>query len=95
MTSFKPREKRQRERPVTSGAFCDWCPCANCAGGKAPIFPVFNILLADGTHMCDVCWSYPPCGIDDDCEEYVSKGSCSHRPPLAPGAEWIARSEPR
>ncbi len=83
------RPNRQRKAPLAiKGLPCDWCVCANCTGSSPAFMDTFSVLLADGSRMCDTCWQYPPCGGSDDCIEFDTLGTCSHRPEQAEGATW-------
>ncbi len=92
VTPWRPRLKRQAEKPVTQGKPCDYCKCDDCQGEvEEPPFQRHSLLLASGHRMCDICAHYPPCGMGDDCEEYDLKGWCQHRPPLKEGHAYPAR----
>lgn len=55
---------------------CNYCECDDCING---VFPCNEMLeVVDGTHICAICYAYPPCG-NDDCDEFKHTGECRHR----------------
>jgi hypothetical protein len=68
-------------------AFCDNCKCSDCQNGTEYIS---HAQTADGSWICDVCYTYDLCTASDavkvDCDVPCEDRNCIHRPKIV--SEW-------
>lgn len=70
--------------------FCDFCECEECKYG---IDRLYHAQTADGSWICDVCYTYDLCtsGPLRNPQGPCDNKDCSHRPRIV--SDWIKFKE--
>lgn len=83
--------RRTAARRVSTGAYCDYCRCADCQDGPEAGCPIASRLAcADGSHICATCLLVEPCQDEiaplwrkrGRCIWCESHPNCEHKPEL-------------